>query len=356
MKSPYVSELQVNSDSSGTYLVQNKEIRQKKTGEPYLSLVLADKTGELDSKMWDNVEDILDAFEKDDFVKVRGRLQLFQNRPQFTIHRLQRVPEPEVDLADFFPASERDLDEMWAELRAMVASFSQPHLKALLEALLDDPEIARRYRIAPAAKSIHHAWLGGLLEHVLSVCQLSRLAASHYADVDLDLLLTGVVLHDMGKIYELTYQRSFAYSTEGQLLGHMMIALRMVDEKLRYLPDFPPRLRTLVEHMIISHHGELAYGSPKQPMFLEAMLLHQLDNLDSKVELMRQAVKRDGMATGVWTPYLPALERTVLKKDLYLQGPEAAEPEGAAKEVASGGRSGAASNSPFAAKLKQALG
>ncbi len=354
MKSPFVAELHINSDSSGTYLVQSKDIRQKKTGEPYLSLVLADKTGELDAKMWDNVEDILDSFEKDDFVKVRGRLQLFQNRPQFTIHRLQRVLESEVDLADYFAASERDLDEMWAELRAIVGSFSNVHLKALLQGLLDDPEIARRFRIAPAAKSIHHAWLGGLLEHVLSLCQLSRLAASHYADLDLDLLLTGVVLHDLGKIYELTYQRSFAYSTEGQLLGHMIIALRLVDEKLRYLPDFPPRLRTLVEHMIISHHGELEFGSPKSPMFLEALVLHHLDNLDSKVELMRQAVKRDRSAVGVWTPYLAALERPVLKKDAYLQESSATPAEAAAPETRSEART-SASNSPFAAKLKQAL-
>jgi 3'-5' exoribonuclease len=352
MKSPYVSELQVNSDSTGVYLVQAKDVRQKKTGEPYLSLTLADRSGELDAKMWDNVEEVLDAFDRDDFVKARGRLQLFQNKPQLTIHKLQKVEEREVDLADFFPASARNLDEMWAELRAVVNGFSQPHLQGLLNALLDDPEIARRLRVAPAAKSIHHAWIGGLIEHVLSLCGLARMAAAHYGDVDLDLLLTGVVLHDLGKIYELTYERSFGYSTEGQLLGHMMIALRLVDEKLRAFPEFPAKLRTLVEHMIISHHGELEYGSSKTPMFLEAMLLHHLDNLDSKVELMRQAVKRDRSVTGVWTSYLPSLERMVLKKELYLS--EEAEAT-AAREAAPMVRPAASANSPFADKLKQAL-
>lgn len=355
MKSPYVSELQVNSDSTGIYLVQAKDVRQKKTGEPYLSLTLADRSGELDAKMWDNVEEVLDIFEKDDFVKVRGRLQIFQNKPQLTIHKLQAVPDQEVDLADFFPASARDLDEMWTELRAVVNSFSQPHLKGLLNALLDDPEIARRFRVAPAAKSIHHAWIGGLLEHVLSLCQLGRLAASHYTDVDLDLLLTGVVLHDLGKIYELTYERSFGYSTEGQLLGHMIIALRLVDEKLRAFPEFPPRLRTLIEHMIISHHGELEYGSPKTPMFLEAMLLHHLDNMDSKIELMRQAVKRDRSVAGVWTSYLPSLERTVLKKDRFLGDEPEPAPEPAPPPVAAAPRSSSPAASPFADKLKQAL-
>ncbi|MDX2266848.1 MAG: OB-fold nucleic acid binding domain-containing protein [Bryobacter sp.] len=343
MKSPYISELQVNSDSTGIYLVQAKDIRQKKTGEPFLSLTLADRSGELDAKMWDNVEEVVDTFDKDDFLKVRGRLQLFQNKPQLTIHRLVRVAEAEVDLSDFFPASARNLDEMWAELEAIVRSLGNPHLKALFTQLLADPEIARRLRIAPAAKSIHHAWIGGLLEHVLSLCQLSRLASSHYHDLDLDLLLAGVILHDLGKIYELTYQRSFGYSTEGQLLGHIIIALRILDEKLRVLPAFPPKLRTLLEHMIVSHHGELEYGSPKQPMFLEAMVLHHLDNLDSKVELLRQAVKKDRSVGSEWTGYLAAIERPVLKKDVYLE-------EGSVEVPAAG-----PSDSPFASKLKQAL-
>ncbi len=362
MKSPYVCELQVNSDSTGVYLVQAKDVRQKKTGEPYLSLTLADRSGELDAKMWDNVEEILDSFEKDDFLKIRGRLQIFQNKPQLTVHRLQRVPDAEVDLADFFPASARDLDEMWRELRAVVDSFSNVHLKALLNALLDDPEIAKRYRIAPAAKSIHHAWIGGLLEHVLSLCQLGRLAASHYTDVDLDLLLAGVLLHDLGKIYELTYERSFGYSNEGQLLGHIIIVLRVLDDKLRLVPDFPPRLRTLLEHMIVSHHGELEYGSPKTPMFLEAMLLHHIDNLDSKIEAMRQAVKRDRSVAGVWTAYLPSLERPVLKKDVFLEGevlpaPSPNLPAGALPAVAlpAAAPTRQETKSPFADKLKQAL-
>lgn len=321
MKNPYIAELQPNTDVTLLVLVQGKDIRQKKTGEPYLSLMLADRSGEIDSKMWDNVEDILDSFDKDDFLRIRGRVQIFQNKPQLTIHRLAKIEENEVDLADFFPASQRNLDEMVAELHGIVSGFTNPHLQNLLKLMLDDPEIARRYRIAPAAKSIHHAWLGGLIEHVLSLCTLARMTASHYKEVDLDLLLTGVILHDIGKIHELHYERSFGYSTDGQLLGHIIIALRMVDDKLRHLPDFPPKLRVLIEHMIVSHHGELAYGSPKTPMFLEALLLHHLDNLDSKMESMRQHVKRDKSLTGEWAAYLPSMERSILKKDKYLDPP-----------------------------------
>jgi len=318
MKSPYVKELAPNQLLNTYFLVQNKEIRQKKSGEPYLSLALCDRTGELDAKMWDNVAEVMETFERDDFVKVKGLIQIFHNRPQLTIHKIRRAGDSEVELADYFPASERDQDEMLAQLRGIIAGVKNPHLRGLLDALLNDPEIARRYKTAPAAKQIHHAYLGGLIEHVLSLCGMAALAASHYRMIDLDLLLTGVVLHDMGKIHELTYERGFGYSTEGQLLGHISIAMRMVGDKLAGLPDFPPRLRSLVEHMILSHHGRLEFGSPKLPQFPEAILLHYLDDLDSKMECMRLLVDRDRQVEGLFTGYSAAMERSVLKKDKYL--------------------------------------
>src|SRR5690349_19814134 len=165
MKSPYVSELEPNQIIQTSFLVQSKEIRQKKGGEFYLSLMLADRTGELDAKMWDNTADVLDAFDRDDFVKVKGLVQVFHNRPQLTIHKLRRMDDSEIDVVDYFPCTKRDPEQMWAELRGMVAGMSNPHLKALVDAVLDDPEIAPRFKRAPAAKSIHHAFLGGLLEH-----------------------------------------------------------------------------------------------------------------------------------------------------------------------------------------------
>lgn len=326
MKSPFVNELEPNKVISTSFLVQSKEIRQKKSGEPYLSLMLGDRTGELDAKMWDNVSDILYEFERDDFVKVKGLIQIFHNRPQLTIHKMRRMDDSEVEYADYFPSSKRDPEEMWAELRATVAGIGNPHLRGLLDALLDDPDVARRMRLAPAAKQIHHAFLGGLLEHVLSVCSMAKLAASHYRSIDLDLLLTGVVLHDIGKIYELNYERQISYSTEGQLLGHMQIGLRMMSDKLRGLPDFPPQLRMLVEHMILSHHGQLEYGSPKVPVFPEALLLHYLDDLDSKMECMRAIVEKDRLVEGCFTSYSSALGRTVLKMDRYLGAASSARP------------------------------
>jgi 3'-5' exoribonuclease len=284
--------------------------------------------------MWDNAAEVIDAFDRDDFVKVKGMVQIFHNRPQLTIHKLRRMDESEVDFADYFAASRRDPEEMWRELQAIVAGIANPHLKALLDAMFADEDIARRYRLAPAAKQIHHAFLGGLLEHVLSVCGMAKLAAAHYAHIDCDLLLTGVLLHDIGKIYELSYDRGFSYSDEGQLIGHISIATRMVADKLRGLPDFPPRLRSLVEHMILSHHGRLEFGSPKLPSFPEALLLHYLDDMDSKMESMRALIERDRQVEGCFTSYNTALERVVLKKDRYLNPPPPAEPKPAAAPAA----------------------
>jgi 3'-5' exoribonuclease len=228
------------------------------------------------------------------------------------------LQETEVDFSDFFPSSARDPMEMWGELRQIMAEVSNPHLKALLEALLEDEEIASRFRRAPAAKQIHHAYLGGLLEHVLSLANLARVCAAHYPHVDRDLLLTGVLAHDLGKIYELNYDRGFSYSDDGQLLGHITMALRMISDKLRDIPGFPPGLRTLVEHMVLSHHGHLEFGSPKLPVFPEALLLHYLDDMDSKMECMRALIEKDRQVEGTFTSWCAPLERTVLKKARYL--------------------------------------
>lgn len=356
MKSPYIRELEPNQVITGLFLVQHKDVRQKKSGEPYLSMMLADRTGELDAKMWDNAAESLDAFERDDFVRVKGLYQIFQNRPQLTVHKIAAVADSEVDFADYFPASARDRDEMFAELRTWIESIANPYLRALLETIFADEEIALAYRTAPAAKSVHHAWLGGLIEHVLSLCHLAKFTAAHYKDIDVDLLLAGVILHDIGKIRELSYARGFSYSTEGQLLGHIVIGMQMIHEKLRQVPDFPAPLRDLLIHMILSHHGEMEFGSPKVPMFAEAMLLHHLDNLDSKMECVRGLIERDRLVEGVWTGYSSALDRTLLKKRRYLEpgSPKPVEPA-QTKPPQAKPATEPPSSSPFAAKLQTAL-
>jgi 3'-5' exoribonuclease len=349
MKSPYVNELQPNQNVEATFLVSHKEVRQKKTGEPYLSLTLADRTGDLDAKMWDNAAEVVSIFTHNDFIRVKGATQVFQNRMQFTIHKLKVVPESEVDLGDYLLASKRDRNEMYAELQAHIGGMTNPHLKGLLDGIFADPAVAQAYRDAPAAKSVHHGWIGGLIEHVLSLCGLAKMTAAHYAGVDADLLLAGVVLHDIGKIYELEFARSIRYSDQGQLLGHIQIGMQMVTEQIHKMPEFPPRLRDLLLHMVLSHHGQLEFGSPKLPVFPEALLLHLIDNMDSKMENMRGLIEHDRLIDGSWTTYSSILERSALKKDRYLEAPPAVVPEPAPKAAAP------SSASPFADKLRGAL-
>ncbi|HZT39736.1 MAG TPA: HD domain-containing protein [Bryobacteraceae bacterium] len=326
MKSPYVADLEPNQVITSVFLVLSKDIRQKKSGEPYLSMMLGDRTGDVEAKMWDNASEVMHTFDRDDFVRVKGLYQIFQNRPQITVHKMIRIDDGEVEFADFFPASKRNPDEMWAELQAHIRDVGNPHLRKLLEVIFEDPRIAAAYKIAPAAKVVHHAYLSGLLEHVLSICQLAKLTAPHYPGTDLDLLLAGAMLHDIGKIDELTYHRGFGYSSDGQLLGHITMGVRLVEDKLRQVPDFPEKLRNLLEHMILSHHGELEFGSPKAPMFPEALLLHHLDNLDSKMDCMRAAVEKDRQIESCWTTYNSALDRVVLKKLRYLEEEPAPRP------------------------------
>lgn len=333
MKSPMVSDLAAGQNIQAVFLVQAKDVRQKKTGDPYLSLVLMDRTGTIDAKMWDNVSGVMDSFASDDFIRVKGETQTYQNRLQLTIYSLQRVAEGEVALADFLPASKRDPAAMMAEVLALVSAMKNPHLRALLEAIFTDPEIAERFQTAPAAKGIHHAWLGGLIEHVLSLCGLARFMVVHYPELDEDLLLAGVLLHDIGKITELNYARSFSYSTDGGLLGHIQIGLRIIGQHLP--PGFPPKLRNLLEHLVLSHHGQLEFGSPKVPVFPEALMLHHLDNLDSKMATMAASLERDRAGAGEWTVYNQALERSFLDKQKYLsEKPAKAESKPAAAKAA----------------------
>src|SRR5579885_1120372 len=319
MKETYVRDLRANQIIVSAFLVQSKELRVKKSGESYLSLALADKTGEVDAKMWENVDEFHSLFERDDFIKVKGAVQVFRNRPQITLHKLKKLEDREVDLADFFPRSARDSEEMWRELTGVIEGMNNRHLQALLKKILSNPEIAARLKLAPAAKSLHHAFLGGLLEHVLSLCRLAKLVVQNYSGIDIDLLLSGIVLHDLGKVYELSYSRSFSYTTEGQLLGHMILEIEIVHRALATLPDFPRSLQTLIEHLIISHHGQYEFGSPKLPMFPEALMLHYLDDMDSKIQGMQSILERDSMVEGEWTGYLPSLGRPLLKMRKFVE-------------------------------------
>jgi len=320
MKDFYIASAaeQENKVITSSFVVASKQVKAKKTGEPYLALTLSDRTGQLEAKMWDNVAGVMEGFEQDDFVKIKGLLNKYNGRFQITIHKLRRLEEPEVDPADYLPKCPRDIEELWRDLGAFVATLENPHLKALIEAFMADPEIAPAYKTAPAAKTLHHAYIGGLLDHVMSLFRLCDLAARNYPQINRDLLLTGAFLHDIGKIHELSYGRSFAYTTRGQLLGHMVIELEMLHAKIAEIPGFPDELKTLLEHLIISHHGQYEFGSPKLPMFPEALMLHYLDDLDSKMESMRAHLEREAGYDDDWTGYNASLGRPLLNTRKFL--------------------------------------
>src|SRR5436853_1252275 len=244
-----------NQVITSSFVVATKQVKPKKSGELYLALTVADRTGQLEAKMWDNVNEHLGAFDQDDFVKIRGLLNKFNGRFQLTIHKVRCMEDSEVDFDDYLPRTTKNIDELWRTVAEFVESFRDPHLKALVQAFMADPEIERAYKNAPAAKTLHHAFIGGLLDHVVSLLTLCDLVSRNYPQVDRDLVMTGAFLHDIGKIHELSYARSFTYTTQGQLLGHMIIELEMLHEKLAKLPDFPSELKILLEHIIISHHG-----------------------------------------------------------------------------------------------------
>ncbi len=317
---------QENKVITSSFVVVSKQVKPKKSGEPYLALTLGDRTGQIEAKMWDNVEEFIDVFEQDDFLKIKGLINKYKNRFQLTIHKLRRMQDAEVDFSDYLPKTSKDIDELWHALTDFVGTFENPHLKSLVELFLADPEIAERYRIAPAAKTLHHAYIGGLLDHVVSLFRSCDLLCRNYPQVNRDLLLTGAFLHDVGKIHELTYNRSFSYSTRGQLLGHMIIELEMLQTKLDLLPGFPADLKTLLEHLIISHHGQYEFGSPKLPMFPEALMLHYLDDLDSKMEAMRAHFEREAQVDGPWTSYNPSMGRPLLNSAKLLRAEAAEEP------------------------------
>jgi 3'-5' exoribonuclease len=267
------------------FLVLAKQQRMTKTNKPYLSLTLGDKTGQLEGRIWEPTDPrIAKEFDKGDVVKARGSASKFDDRVQMKIDQLRVALPLECDKSDLLPATTYDIAILWSQLEAFVTSLQNPHLKLLVNTILSDPEIATAFREAPAARQLHHAWLGGLLEHVVSLLGLADRVAAHYPLLDRDLLLTGVVLHDIGKIRELSWGIGFDYTIEGTLLGHIQMGVDIVEKAIAGLPEFPSRLRTLVLHMILSHHGKLEFGSPKLPMIPEALALNFVDDLDAKMQ------------------------------------------------------------------------
>jgi 3'-5' exoribonuclease len=296
MKDIYVTDLATFDESrifDAFFLVLTKQQRMTKSNKPYFNLILGDKTGQVEGRIWDpNDSRIAKEFERGDLVKIRGTASRFDDRLQLKIDHLRKAALGEIDRSDLLPCTTCDVDELWQKLLGFVESFTDPNLKLLLNTLLADSGLAQAYREAPAAKQLHHAWLGGLLEHVVSLLALADRVAPNYPILHRDLLLTGVVLHDIGKVRELTWDIGFEYSVEGVLLGHIQMGMELVEKAIDRLPGFPPRLKTLVLHLILSHHGKLEFGSPKLPMIPEALVLNFIDDLDAKMQAVASEFER----------------------------------------------------------------
>jgi 3'-5' exoribonuclease len=316
MKDIFIADLAGFDESrhfDSFFLVLHKQQRTTKTNKPYLNLILGDKTGQVEARVWELGDPrIARDFERGDTVKVRGCVSRFDDRLQMKVDQLRKSLAGEADKSDLLPSTICDVDELWNQLQGFVESFTDPHLKQLLTTLLSDAKLAQAYREAPAAKQLHHAYLGGLLEHVISLLKLADRVAPHYPVLHRDLLLTGVILHDIGKVRELAWDVGFEYTVEGTLLGHIQMGTELIEKTIAGMPEFPPRLKTLVIHVILSHHGKLEFGSPKLPMIPEALVLNFLDDLDAKMQAVASEFEkslREGKAADELTGKIWALDQ-----------------------------------------------
>jgi 3'-5' exoribonuclease len=304
------------------FVLTSLQVREKKQGGQYLALSVSDRTGSLEARMWDDVAEAIASCSEGCYVKVQGEISKYQGKFQITLKKLRLAAESEIAPADFQPSTKFDVDEMWAELRGYVDAFKNAELRRLVFAFLDDDQIGPAFKAAPAAKRLHHAWLGGLLEHVLMLVRVCLATAPFYPEVDADLLVTGAILHDVGKIRELEWGSSFSYTLEGQMIGHISIAQGMLREKVQALAPFPEKLRVLVEHMILSHHGKYEFGSPKLPMTPEAILLSALDDLEAKMQAMRNefaVAAASGKGRDEVTDWVRSMDRPLFNTQRYLK-------------------------------------
>jgi 3'-5' exoribonuclease len=333
----YVQQLIDGEALDEVYLVTEKQLRANRNGNLYIQVELRDRTGSISARLWNAGEHLFRSFEEGDFLRVRGKVQLFQGALQVILSHLDRTDADKVELTDFLPHTEHDASKLYERLRACLMRLTNPHLRGLIECFLMDADFVDAFCKVPAGVRNHHAYIGGLLEHVVRLLEAADRLVPLYPELDRDLLLAGIFLHDIGKVRELSYGRVFSYTDEGQLIGHLVIGVEMLNEKAARVPDltgepFPPEMLLRLKHMIVSHHGALEFGSPKLPMTPEAIALHYLDNLDAKVHTFARDIREDRNQASAWTPFNQSLQRRLFKGGangadaLYSPAPETSEP------------------------------
>jgi 3'-5' exoribonuclease len=318
MKKKFVKEIKAGDFVEDVFVLAEKTTSHKKDGNPYINLVLTDKTGSIKGVIWDNLDQIPSETSSGDFVKIKANASEYKGSMQLVVKTMSLFDEKQLDASDFLPATTRDVEQMFKRLLQISSTVENKHLKELLEAFWDDAGFAKEFKSAPAAKAMHHSYLGGLLEHTLSATILADKIAGHYSGVDRDLLITGTILHDIGKIRELDYKIKIDYSDQGRLLSHIVIGVLMLREKIESLKDFPGQAALLLEHMIVSHHGSKEFGSPEPPKTIEAVMLNYIDEIDAKVNGIREFIESEDTQEN-WTSYHRLLERHFYKKN-HMEG------------------------------------
>jgi len=321
----YVNQLSNGDAVDESYLVADKQLRANRQGNLYLHLELRDKTGSVGARLWNASEGLARTFEPGDYLRVRGKTQVFQGALQLILSHIEVVDSSRIEPEDYLPQSSQNVARLTARLREILLSISNPHLRALVECFLIDEEFVRQFTTAPAGIKNHHAYHAGLLEHVVTILTIADRIVDLYPDLDRDLLLAGIFLHDIGKVRELSYDRAFAYSDEGQLIGHLVMGVEMLRDKVEQTTDltgepFPAELLLRLKHMIVSHHGTHEFGSPKVPMTLEAIALHYLDNLDAKIHTFSREIRDDPCRESSWTPFQQNLGRRLFKGGALANG------------------------------------
>ena len=308
-----IKDLKPDTEIISCYVIRNKQIFQKKNGEPYLRLTLGDKTGEIQALMWDNLPKT-EEIKTDDLFKVRGRVNNYQGRLQITIQNLEKTDFGEIEPTEFLPKGTQDINLLLFYLEKIIGTIKNTNLTELLNSFFKEEAFLKDFMRYPAGKTLHHPFIGGLLEHTVSVVKICENLSFLYEFLDYDLLVTSAFLHDIGKIKELKFSSSINYTDEGKLLGHIILGIEMIDEKIRSIPDFPLELSNELKHIILSHHGEYEYGSPKKPMTLESLVLHYADNIDAKVNGFKiwMESKPDSSDSG-WTEFWPLMERYLFR-------------------------------------------
>lgn len=309
----WVKDITEQSTIRGLYLAKEKRVGVTRNNKPFISLILSDRTGEIEARIWEGAEEISQRFQEGDVVEIEGNADSYRGQIQIRVSGL-RMPDGEVDPDVFLESAPVDVSELMQGLKKVLGAVDNPHLKSLIDGFLGDQAFLAHFKKAPAAKSFHHNYMGGLLEHTLSVCRMAQKVAEHYTGLDRDLLVTGAFLHDMGKTRELTYGLQVDYTDEGRLVGHIVQGVSMLEQKLNELKNFPKELADGLRHMILSHHGENEFGSPKRPKFLEAYALHLMDDLDAKMNGLKRFMERD-RKEGEWTEFNRMFERYFFKGD-----------------------------------------